>query len=199
MIKKLIDYIKENENIENYFYNGLNEKTQEEKLKYIMNHFTYYTMNSWNINKSIANNVKVHRIGLSNEMYIKFFDLLEVDSDYIYFLLKELIEDFEIISYTKIFFNGRSSGYLVMTSNGSPRTNILEMYELDELQYYDTLKEFKNDHSITSKDISECYLLLKAFDKLCDVLRNELKYIVENAKIEQEIVTIQKVVKSIVI
>ena len=80
MIKKLIDYIKENENIENYFYNGLNEKTQEEKAKYILEHFTYYTMNSWNINKSIANNVKVHRLGLSNEMYFKFFDLLEIMS-----------------------------------------------------------------------------------------------------------------------
>lgn len=113
-MKLIKEFIKDNKKVKNIFFTGLKEKTLESKFEYIKEHYTYNVMNSWNNLESIANNVKIWNLELTNEQIDKFLELLDIDSDYIYDILNILIEDFEDITGTQIFFNGRNGGHLVM-------------------------------------------------------------------------------------
>ena len=78
----------------------------------------YYTMNSWNLSKSLAYNLKIYNV-INNDLQDACYDLMNVDffyEDYI----NPLIEDFESkYNYEwQAGFNGRSSGYLVLYTGG---------------------------------------------------------------------------------
>lgn len=199
-------YIKDNKNIENYFFTGLKEKTIEQKYQFLKNHFVYDIMNSWNNLKSIANNVKIYKLGLTNEQQNNFFELMEIDPDYIYTDQEGTIDNFEWITKTEIFYNGRSGGYIVTTPKDSNK-NILEWLGVEDIIYFDNYKEFKKEQNEYTgsynysykNEIEEAYYYIKAFDKLCDILRSELIYILDNYKIEEEEQTLIKTVKTIVI
>ena len=78
----------------------------------------YYTMNSWNLSKSLAYNLKIYNV-IDRDLQNACYNLLDVDyfyEDYI----NPLIEDFD---YNNNFewqagFNGRSGGYLVLYKGG---------------------------------------------------------------------------------
>mgnify|MGYP001623751634 CR=1 FL=1 len=208
-IKDLKSFIKDNSNVENLYYTGLKERTLESKFEYIKEHFTYDIMNSWNALESIANNVKIWNLKLTNEQSDKFFELLDVDNNYVYDSLNFTIKDFEDITDTDIFFNGRNGGYLVIVpkfSKYNKNMNILDLFFSDNIYDYETLKEFKKDSLDTSygytnedinKNLEECYYLLKSFDLLCDLLREELIYILDNAEIKEEKKMVEKIEKYI--
>lgn len=61
-MEKLKNFIKDNRKVERLFYTGLTEKSIKQKREFIENHFTYYTMNSWNREKSIF----LEKYGLHN-------------------------------------------------------------------------------------------------------------------------------------
>lgn len=155
-------------------------------------------MNSWNRLQSIANNIKIYNLELTNEQIDKFFELISIDEELLYANLQFSIEDFEDITNTNIFFNGRSNGYLVIVpkfDQYNKRMNILDLFFDDNIYDYETLREFKKDsldvsYGKTNADINEnleqCYYLLKSFDLLCDLLREELIYILEKAEIKEE-------------
>lgn len=197
-IKLIKEFMKDNKKGKNIFFTGLKEKTLESKFEYIKEHYTYNVMNSWNNLESIANNVKIWNLELTNEQIDKFLELLDIDSDYIYDILNILIEDFEDITGTQIFFNGRNGGHLVMIpkfEKYKKHMNILDLFFDDNIYEYETLREFKKDsldvsYGKTNADINEnleqCYYLLKSFDLLCDLLREELIYILEKAEIKEE-------------
>lgn len=180
------------------FFTGLKEKTLEQKFQYIKNHYVYNVMNSWNRLQSIANNIKIYNLELTNEQIDKFFELISIDEELLYANLQFSIEDFEDITNTNIFFNGRSNGYLVIVpkfDQYNKRMNILDLFFDDNIYDYETLREFKKDsldvsYGKTNADINEnleqCYYLLKSFDLLCDLLREELIYILEKAEIKEE-------------
>lgn len=78
----------------------------------------YYTMNSWNLSKSLAYNLKIYNV-INNNLQDACYDLMNVDffyEDYI----NPLIEDFESkYNYEwQAGFNGRSGGYLVLYTGG---------------------------------------------------------------------------------
>ena len=78
----------------------------------------YYTMNSWNLSKSLAYNLKIYNV-INNDLQNACYDLMNVDffyEDYI----NPLIEDFESkYNYEwQAGFNGRSGGYLVLYIGG---------------------------------------------------------------------------------
>lgn len=209
-IEELKKYIKDNKSVEKYFYAGLKEKTTEEKYQYLKNHFTYDILNSWNNLKSIANNVKIYRLGLTSEQENKFFELMEIDPDYICLNQEYIIDDFKLITKTEIFFNGRSGGYIVITPDFKEvqrNEHIFEWLGVEEISYCNNYKEFKEEKNQYTgsynysykEEIEEAYLYIKAFDKLCDILRSELIYILDNYKIEEEEKVITKTVKTIVL
>ena len=208
-IKLIKEFMKDNKRVKNIFFTGLKEKTLESKFEYIKEHYTYNVMNSWNNLESIANNVKIWNLELTNEQIDKFLELLDIDSDYIYDILNILIEDFEDITGTQIFFNGRNGGHLVKIPKFDEYRkwkNILDLFFDDNIYCYETLKEFKKDstdtaYGYTKEDINnkleQCYYLLKSFDLLCDLLREELIYILDNAKIKEKKETTETINKYI--
>lgn len=207
-MKILKEYIKNNKN-QQFFYNGLKEKTIEEKYQFLKNHFDYYIMNSWNGLKSIGNNIKIYNLGLTNEQQNKFFKLLEIEPDFFYNFTFDFFKEFEELTKTKIFFNGRSGGYLVLVPDfeiTKRNQHIFEWFGVEDIIYFDNYKEFKteqNKHNYKNysfkKEIEETYYCIKAFDKFCDVLRAELIYILDNSEIDEHEETYTKTIKTIVI
>lgn len=203
------EFIKDNRKVEKVFYTGMKEKTLEEKFEYIKSHYTYNVMDSWNGLRSIANNVKVWNLNLSEKQENTFFELVDIDNNYIYDFLTTTINDFEKLTGTDVFFNGRQGGYLVITPDFDQykqRINVLDLFFDDSIYYYDTFKEFKkesldSDYGKSNKDINynleKCYYLLKSFDLLCDLLREDLIYILDNAKIKEDVEIIEKNIKYI--
>ncbi len=78
----------------------------------------YYTMNSWNLSKSLAYNLKVYNV-IDQKLQSKVYDLLSVDEvyqDYINPLIYEFDRKYNYEWQAK--FNGRSGGYLVLYRGG---------------------------------------------------------------------------------
>lgn len=207
-IENIKEYIKNNKNVEKFFFEGLTERTLEEKYQYLKNHFTYDIMNSWNNLKTIANNVKIYNLGLTREQKNKFFELLEVDVNEVYNYLNFVIEDFEELTETEVFYNGRSDGYIVIVpkfDNVKRWEHIFKWMGIEDILYFDNYKEFKKEQNEYTgsynynykEEIEEAYYLIKAFDKLCDMLRAELIYILDNAKLKEETETIEQTIKYI--
>lgn len=195
-IEELKQYIKENK-CKNFYFEGLKEKTIEEKYQYLKNHFSYDIMNSWNNLKTIANNVKIYNLGLTSEQQLKFFEITEADNDFLYYETIEIIKEFERLTNTQIYFNGRSGGYMVIVPDfeiTKRNEHIFEWLGVEDILYFDNYKEFKKEKSEYTgsysysykEEIEESYYLIKAFDKLCDVVRAELIYILDNATIKEE-------------
>lgn len=109
-IKDFKNYLKENKHIEKFFFTGLKENTIEKKYQYLKNHFNYDVLNPWNGLKTIANNVKIYNLGLTNEQEDNFFEINRIDPDFFDYLNNFDIEEFERLTQTKIYFNGRSRG-----------------------------------------------------------------------------------------
>lgn len=202
--KELLEFMKENEKVEQVYFKGLKEKTISSKFKYIKEHFTYDILNSWNRLKTVGNNVKIWNLQLTTEQQDKFFELYEVDCDYIYENLGFVLQEFEDLTNMEVCFNGRCGGYLVMTpkfETYKQHMSIIDMFFSDDIYQFKDYAEFKkdsldieyleNDMKMLDEKIEDCYYLIKAFDKLCDIVRTELIYLLDNAKIEEEIETIE--------
>lgn len=215
-MKELKEYIKENK-CEQFYFEGLKEKTLEQKYEYLKNHFSYDIMNSWNKLKSIANNVKIHKMGLTMKQENKFFELVELDADFLNYEFENIIKEFEELTGTEVFFNGRSGGYLVIVPDFEISKRWQHIYEwlgVEDILYFETYREYKerqNEYDggcfyqyfpknySRKQEIEKAYYVVKAFDKLCDVLRAELVYILNNAEIVEHEETYTKTVKNIVI
>ena len=164
------------------FYQKVNKNNNKEMFEFLKNHFTYFTGNSWNLNESIANNVKVYNLGLDYEI----LNILQVDN---YSTINTMIEDWELQhNGYKVGFNGRSDGYLVLYNDNNMKS---------ALDYYvdsnDTYEEFKEDIQNNYgglkwyKDtLREQVELVQDFDKLCDDLLDECEYMLENYKIVEK-------------
>lgn len=195
-IEELKQYIKEIK-CEKFYFTGLKEKTIEKKYQYLKNHFSYDIMNSWNNLKTIANNVKIYNLGLTNSQQLKFFEINEADDDFLYYEIIEIIKEFERLTNTQVYFNGRSGGYMVIVPDfeiAKRNEHIFEWMGVEDILYFDNYKKFKKEQNEYTEnynysykeEIEEAYYLVKAFDKLCDVVRAELIYILNNATIKEE-------------
>lgn len=89
-------------------------RSRKSMTDFLVNHFRYNTMNSWNQSTSYANNVKVYNLGLSKEQENKLYAMLETSEFYTY--IGDLLSDFsfEHNHLWQVGFNGRSCGYLVL-------------------------------------------------------------------------------------
>jgi len=214
IIEKAKKYLKDTEKTEKFYFEGLKEKTIDAKYQYLKNHFQYDIMNSWNNLKTYANNVKIYNLGLTNEQENAFFEINEINFEYIWQNLEFEIEDFkEIFENTfDIFGNGRQGGYLCIIPHfdtAKKWRHLLDFEGLEDVLYYDNYKEFKsgqynyfyNDWKrLTYKsEIETIYYILKCFDRLCDILRAELIYLLDNYEIETETITETKEIKTIVL
>ena len=124
------------------FFNKTNKNMSlRQKFDYIHNHFYYYTMNSWNETKSLANNVKIYNLPLAKEQKDKFFELYCNENliDEIYFHINTILEDFALENEFEIAFNGRSGGYLV-AYNKNNNSNVIDEDLIDFESYDEAVK-----------------------------------------------------------
>ncbi len=96
----------------NKFYHSVG-KSKKAMIAFLSNHFTYWTMSSWNQSKSYANDMKVYKC-IPGQFQDKVLDLMEVEGFYepINYLIEEFNESHNHL--WQAGFNGRSDGYLVL-------------------------------------------------------------------------------------
>jgi hypothetical protein len=171
-----------------------------DKFSYVKNHFTYYTMNSWNGLRSIANNIKLYNLGLTKEQIDKAFELLDADSDGFYEDIHAVLNNAQSIDGMRIGFNGRSGGYLVLYSESGNGSAIEEYFFKKFESYKEMVHELRHHQSAhtCSEIVDETFKTVKRFDEICDEVRATLIYMLEHAKVEEQEVVITRTVKQIV-
>lgn len=97
-----------------YFYTEVDKTSRPAMAGFLMDHFRYHTMNSWNRSRSFANCIKVTELDLPDDVQRVMFDAL--DHEHLHDELQPVLDAFsERWNHNYgIGFNGRSAGYLVL-------------------------------------------------------------------------------------
>lgn len=156
-----------------YFYEkGIDITNDKQMFEFIKNHFTYFTMNSWNCTQTIANKVKIYNLGLEGDAW-RALNLLEADE---YFEVNETIRfwEYEHPGYS-VGFNGRSGGYLVLYNKDNYRSVLPDFVE--DCDTYEEYKAYCKDYfgcgvKYNRRELKELCQLIQDFDMLCDELRD---------------------------
>ncbi len=100
------------------FYHKVDRRSRKAMTEFLSEHFRYNTMNSWNLSTSYANNLKIDRLGLTNEQEMKLLDLMDCEG--VYDNINDKIWEFGYQHdwQWQTGFNGRSGGYLVLYRGG---------------------------------------------------------------------------------
>lgn len=157
--------------VEKFFQTtGVDISSPKSMFCFINDHFRYDTMNSWNNLESIANCVKVHKLGLKSDPWVAL-KYLEAEE---YFTVNDMIYEWQHSHPNYVVgFNGRSGGYLVLYNKDNMKSVVPE-----EIDGYETYQDWKDDlshYGYRVKDfmqtLRETTKLIQDFDKLCDELR----------------------------
>lgn len=162
--------------------------SNEKMYNFIKEHYMFYTNdNYWYSDKSIAKNVKLYNLNLTD--WCKGLELLELDN---WFRINEMIEDFEK-SYWRdidVYFNGRSGGYLVLVEKDPLVYSFSDYLNNTYEEYLEDRKEYIEYYGYTKRDLTDelkrQYELVKMFDKLCDNLEKEVQFMIDNYEIVEE-------------
>ena len=160
-----------------YTYN-VDISSPKSMWNFLKEHYSYYTMNSWNRTRSIAHNVKLHRLNLEGDWTVAMKYLLdESDSGCLQICIDDEIREFEENNpYYEVGFNGRSNGYLVLYPKDKT-TTVLP----DCVDDYDTYEDFKKDiksgwngYRVSDfyRELRDAVEIVREFDRLCDRLRD---------------------------
>ena len=96
-----------------FFEKPLDKRSKKAMIDFVAGHYRYNTMNSWNRSTSYAQNIKLHKLGLTSEQLNAAYDMLQAD---FWDEIDQPIADFtsEMSGRYTIGTNGRSNGYLVL-------------------------------------------------------------------------------------
>lgn len=159
-----------------FYVKGIDITNDKQMFNFLKKHYQYYTLNSWNGLKSIANNVKVYNLKLSGNCY-NALTFLQDDN---YDNLNSMIEDWEYEHRGyKVGFNGRSGGYLVLYNaidNGCVLPDDIEEC-VDYEEYKRFCKEYCGSVKANRPELVEFVRLVQDFDKLCDQLRDYVDHL----------------------
>lgn len=154
-----------------FYVKGIDITNDKQMFNFLKDHYQYYTMNSWNGLKSIANNVKVYKLNLSGDCYNALTFLQDDD----YFTINMMIEDWEVEHRGyKVGFNGRSGGYLVLYNADDNKTVLIDEvdYNDDYEGYKEMCREYFGSVKAARYKLVEMVKLVQDFDRLCDQLRD---------------------------
>ena len=161
-----------------YFNTTKKNMTLTQKFNYIKNHFTYFTLNSWNGLTSIANNVKVHKLGLTPKQIDKMLNIFADEglNDEFYESMNYILYSFEHRNPAyRVGFNGRSGGYLVITPNNNNGSIING--DIDNADTYKELVknfveyygwDYRDAQAESKQEIEDLFDIVVKFDDLCD-------------------------------
>ena len=187
----------------------------------ILNRIRYYTMNSWNLSKAPAYNLKVYNV-IDNKLQDKVFELM--DTENFYDDINLLIADFgrENGYLWQAGFNGRSGGYLVLYKGTCEKKIIFKEEEFKKDNGYNGRVHADNYGWKSYKEAKEQGLLnktilktgtyagkgiednevpkevLKKFRQLAIDIVKTAEYMAKNNKVEEEEYTITKTRKVLV-
>jgi hypothetical protein len=154
-----------------FYKTGIDITNDKQMFNFLKNHFEYYTMNSWNGVKSIANKVKLYDLGLSGDWAVTLSLLEAGEYDTINMLLLDWAREnrgYEVV------FGGRSGGYLILCNTDNNGTIL--PYVIDHADTYEEYKEYCRRYYGSVKANRDCLVyyvtLVRSFDKLCDELRD---------------------------
>lgn len=145
---------------------------------FLKEHFTYNTLNSWNRQTSIANNVKLYNLNLDGDWTVAMRYLFdESDSGGLQDMIDSEIQAFNEEHYPnyRAGFNGSSNGYLVlynMDDNTSVLPPCVTTYSTYE-DFKEDVKEGWNGYRVSdfNHELRDTVELIRDFDRLCDKLR----------------------------
>jgi len=166
---------------------------KSEMKDYLINHFRYWTMNSWNRSTSYARNVKIYNV-IPPEYQDKAFELLDVEE--YWYVIRSLIRGWqkEHRYQWQIGFNGRSGEYLVLYKggvSGDGKIYVQPGHGIDE-----NLEEFDKEDWDTFP-LEERYKLVKEFDALCDsIIQITIDYC-KNYDVVDEEIQVPRTVKAL--
>lgn len=161
-----------------FYKTGVDISNTKSMWQFLKNHFTYWIMNSWNRQQSIAHNVKLYNLKLEGDYSVAMRYLLdEADCAGLQLSINDEIKAFEEkYPWTRVFFNGRSGGYLVLSTKD--RTGSILP---DCVTEFETYKDFKeevrsgwNGYKVSdfNRELRDTVEIVRDFDKLCDGLRD---------------------------
>jgi hypothetical protein len=173
-----------------FYKTGIDITNDKQMFKFLKEHFDYPTMNSWNRLCSVANNVKLYRLGLSGD-WTTALSLLETGG---YDEIRWMIDDWcRERGNVEVYFNGRSGGYLILKSTNN-NDNILPEYITESIDY-DEYKRYCKEYCGSVKenrdDLVYYTVLVRDFDKLCDEIR---EYVDGLSKMKFEVIEMEKAV-----
>ena len=127
------------------FSKNVDMRNRKDMTEFLVKHFRYNTMNSWNQSTSYANNVKVYNLGLTKEQEDKLYAMLETAEFYTY--INDMLNEFSIEHnhLWQVGFNGRSSGYLVLYQGFSRLSGYKSFCKECGQRNYKTIEETGNN------------------------------------------------------
>jgi hypothetical protein len=160
-----------------FYKTGVDIANVKSMWNFLHDHYTYYTMNSWNRSKSIANNVKLYNLELEGDWTVAMKYLFdETDCVGLQSVIDDKIKEFEdTYPWASVFFNGRSGGYLVLgtkNNNGSVIPDCVADYDCYE-DFKEDVKSGWNGYNVSdfNRELRDAVAVVRDFDRLCDELR----------------------------
>lgn len=162
-----------------FYKSGVDICNTKSMWEFLHNHFTYYTMNSWNRQESIANNVKLYKLNLEGDWANVIKYLTDVgDCGGLQDIIDGEIRAFDEKYYPnyRVGFNGRSNGYLVLY-NSDNNCSVLPPCVVSYDSYNDfkeDVKSYWNGYKVSdfNQELRDAVEVVRDFDKLCDTLRD---------------------------
>lgn len=174
-----------------FYKTGVDITNDKQMFNFLKKHFAYYTLNAWNREESIANNVKLYNLNLSGDWSVAMNLLSEGEYENINWIIADWCRDHN--GY-EIYFNGRSGGYLVLMNNDNNHSILPDaiIYNDTYEDYKDFCREFYGSVKANRSDLVYYVKLVQDFDKLCDELRD---YCDGLSKLKFEVVEMEKSVE----
>lgn len=175
-----------------FYQKGIDITNDRQMFEFLKGHFEYPTMSSWNQRYSIANNVKLYKLGLSGDWGTVSSHLEDGEYDVINYFIQEWKRSHN--GY-EVYFNGRSNGYLVLKDR-QHNGHILPESILDSETYEDYKEWCRENCGSVKANRSELVVytkLVQDFDKLCDELRD---FCDQLSKLSFEVTAMQQAVEN---
>jgi hypothetical protein len=161
------------------FYERVDKRSRKAMTDFLGKHYRYSTMNIWNGSTSYACNLKIHSLGLEDDVVDKLFELIQTEEFYDYLHLLKNEFGMKHNYRWQALFNGKSGGYLVLcegeVKHGNIITNIGRSVDMHE--------DFED---WTLHELRERVGLVCEFDKLADSIVAEAVYMAENYDVVEE-------------